>query len=168
MTHKDPITGCMVADLFEVVTPDQFMEIIQDMGSEDREQEKEIMENKKLFFDRLVEYGKFEREFSGEDFHILDVERILSVRFGSGFKGSELEIVAEIVAVVDGAFKNGPVWYKYMDWAGSFYEPPDSDEQLVWLPCKECTQEMRYACNRCSELHKERWDEKLNRELKEI
>lgn len=154
MVHKDPITGCMVADLFEVVTPDQFMEIMQGMDSEDREQEKEIMENKKLFFDRLVEYGKLEREFSGEDFHILNVERILSVRFGSGFKGSELEIVAEITAMIDGAFKNGLVWYKHMNWAGSFYEPPDSDEQLVWLPCRECTQGMRYACHRCSELHK--------------
>lgn len=138
MVHKDPITGCMVADLFEVVTPDQFMEIMQDMDSEDRKQEKDIMENKKLFFDRLVEYGKLEREFSGEDFHILNVDRILSVRFSSGFKGSELEIVANITAMIDGAFKNGLVWYKHMSWEGSFYEPPDSDEQLVWLPCKEC------------------------------
>lgn len=149
MVHKDPITGCMVADLFEVVTPDQFMEIMQDMDSEDRKQEKEIMENKKLFFDRLVEYGKLEREFSGEDFHVLNVERVLSVRFCSGFKESKLEIVAEIVAMVDGASKNGMVWYKYWSWAGSFYEPPDCDEQLVWLGCGECKSETRYACHRC-------------------
>lgn len=167
MAHKDPITGCMVADLFEVVTPDQFMEIIQGMDSEDRIEEKDIMENKKLFFDRLVEYGKLEREFSGEDFHILDVERVLSVRFGSGFKGSELEIVAKIKVVVDGAFKNGLVWYKHMSWAGSFYEPPGSDEELVWLPCKECTQGMMYACHRCPELHKDRLNGKLNGKLKE-
>lgn len=167
MSHKDPITGCMVADLFEVVTPDQFMEIMQDMDLEDRKQEKEIMENKKLFFARLVEYGKLEREFSGEDFHILDVERILSVRFGSGFKGSELEIVAKITAVVDGAFKNGLVWYKHMSWEGSFYEPPDSDEELVWLPCKECTQgtNNEYACHRCPELHTDKLNGKLNGEL---
>lgn len=154
MSHKDPITGCMVADLFEVVTPDQFMEIMQDMDSEDRKQEKDIMENKKLFFNRLVEYGKLEREFSGEDFHVLDVERILSVRFGSGFKDSELEIVANINAVVDGVFKKGLVWYRYMSWTGSFYEPPDSDEELVWLRCGECTQGMMYACNRCPNLDK--------------
>jgi hypothetical protein len=163
MAHKDPITGCMVADLFEVVTPDQFMEIMQDMDSEDRKQEKEIMENKKLFFDMLVKYGKLKREFSGEDFHVLNVERVLSVRFGSGFKGSKLEIVAKITVVVDGAFKNGLVWYKHMSWTGSFYEPPDSDEQLVWLPCKECTQGMIYVCNRCPELHG-----KLNGEQKEV
>lgn len=137
MTHKDHITGCMVADLFEVVSPDQFMGIMQDMDSEDRKQEKEIMDNKKIFFDRLVEYGRFEREFSGEDFHILNIEKILSVRFSSGFKWSELEIVAEITAMIDGAFKNGMIFYKYSSWAGSFYEPPDEDEQLVWLHCKE-------------------------------
>ena len=154
MAHKDPITGCMVADIFEVVTPDQFIGIMEDMGVEDRKQEKDIMENSGLFFDRLVEYGKLERKFSGEDFHVLNVEKILSVRFGSGFKGSELEIVAEITAMVDGAFKKGMIWYKYWDWAGSFFEPPDSDEQLVWLGCGECTQGMRYACHRCSELHK--------------
>ena len=156
MAHKDPITGCMVADIFEVVTPDQFIGIMEDMGVEDRKQEKELMENNKLFFDRLVEYGKFEREFSGEDFHVLNVEKILSVRFGSGFKGSELEIVAEITAIIDGAFKKGMIWYKHSSWAGSFYEPPDSDEQLVWLPCTECTQGMIYACHRCSKLHKDK------------
>lgn len=152
MAHKDPISGCMVADLFEVVRPDQLMEIMQDMDSDDRKQETDIMENKKLFFDRLVEYGKLERKFGGEDFHILNVERILSVTFSSRFKESDLEIVAEITAVIDGAFKNGLVWYKHMVWSGSFYEPPDADEQLVWLPCKECMQEMRYACHRCPKL----------------
>jgi hypothetical protein len=167
MTHKDPITGCMVADLFEVITPDQFMGIMQDMDSEDRKQENDIMENKKLFFDILVEYGKLESKFSGEDFHILDVERILCVRFGSRFKGSELEIIAKITAVIDGAFKNGLVWYKHMSWEGSFYESPDSDEELVWLRCGECTQEMMYACHRCPELHTDKLNGKLNGKLKE-
>lgn len=151
MSHKDPITGCMVADLFEVMTPDELMGILEGMDSEDRIQEKDIMENKKIFFDRLIEYGRIERKYGGEDFHILSVERILSVRFGSGFKESKLEIVANIVAMVDEAFKSGMVWYKYWSWAGSFYEPPDSDEQLVWLGCGECTQGMRYACHRCPE-----------------
>lgn len=153
MAHKDPITGCMVADLFEVVTPDQFIEIVQDMDSEDRKQEQDIMNNKKLFFDILVEYGRFERELGEEDFHILNINRMLSVRFSSGFKESELEIVAEITAMIDGAFKNGLVQYKHMNWEGSFYEPPDSDEQLIWLPCKECTHETRYTCCRCPKLH---------------
>lgn len=151
MAHKDPITGCMVTDLFEVVTPDQFIGIMEDMGLEDRKQEKEIMEDSGLFFDRLIEYGK--REFSGEDFHMLNVDKMLSVRFSSRFKQSELEIVAEITAMIDGVFKNGLIWYTHVDWAGSFYEPPDSDEQLIWLPCTECIQETRYACHRCPELH---------------
>ncbi len=155
MAHKDPITGCMVADLFEVVTPDEFMGILEDMDSDDRKQENDIMENKKIFFDRLVEYGRIERKYSGEDFHILSVERILSVRFGSGFKESKLEIVANIVAMVDGAFKSGMIWYKYWSWSGSFFEPPDCDEQLVWLGCGECKQEMMCACHICPEFRKE-------------
>jgi len=155
MSHKDPITGCMVADIFEVVTPDEFMGILGDMDSEDRKQEKDIMENKKIFFGRLVEYGRMERKYSGEDFLILSVERILSVRFSSGFKESKLEIVAEIVAMVDGARKSGMVWYKYWSWAGNFYEPPDCDEQLAWLRCGECKNETRYACHICPEFRKE-------------
>lgn len=152
MAHKDPITGCMVADIFEVVTPDELMGIIGDMDSDNRRQENEIMNNKKLFFDKLVEYGKFEREFNGEDFHILSVDKILSVKLNSGFKESNLDIVADIMVMIDGAFKSGLIWYKHWSWAGSFYEPPDCDEQLVWLICRDCKNDNKYDCKRCPEV----------------
>ena len=64
MSHKDPVTGCTVADIFEAITPDEFANIAAEMCEDDRLEEENIKKHPYIFYKIL--------RLDGEDFCIVN------------------------------------------------------------------------------------------------
>lgn len=116
--------------MFEVITPEQFTDVMVEMDKDDRRYEKELVNDKRWLYKALREYSEY-----GE-INIVKVIKIIDVKFRSRFKDSELDVVAEIVAY-DESFKktiHGKIKFKYYSWSGSFYEPPFDETDVCWIP----------------------------------
>ena len=129
MSHKDPITGCTVADIFEVVTPDEFANIVEEMSKDDRLAEDDIKKCPHIFYKLL--------RLDGEDFcvNIVKVHEIHSVSIHSRFDGMKSEIVATITAYDTDLHitKKGKIRYTSSYWSGTRIDPPDFDCEIAWI-----------------------------------
>lgn len=120
MSHKDPITGCIVADIFEVITPDEFANIAVEMYEDDRLAEEDIKKCLYIFYKML--------RLDGEDFciNIVKVHEINSVSIHSRFDGMKSEIIATVAAYDTDIHltKKGKIRYTSSYW---------SDCEISWL-----------------------------------
>lgn len=129
MSHKDKITGCIVADIFEVITPDEFANIAVEMYEEDRLAEEDTKKHPHVFYKILRLYG--------EDFclNIVKVHEINSVSINSRFDGMKSEIIANVTAYDTDLHltKKGKLRYTCSYWSGTRIDPPDFDCEISWL-----------------------------------
>lgn len=130
MSHIDPITGVRVLDWNEVIKPDEFQAMLENMDKDDRANEKDTKKDTRSIYKLLRQ--------EGNDFgiNIIKVIQNLTVEYKSGFRGSKTNVVSEILAY-DEYFKrtiHGKVQIIQEEWSGSFYEPPDGNLEIFWLP----------------------------------
>lgn len=130
MSHIDPITGCQVADWYEIFTPTQMEELFTDMETDRKQTENDIKT------DKLGLYKKLRAE--GEEFgiNIIKVIKIHDAKYSFTFRNDKTKIIAEIIAY-DTYYKktiHGKIQLDEYNFSGSFYEPPDYDINIYWLP----------------------------------
>lgn len=129
MSHKDQATGCTVADIFEVITPDEFANIAVEMCEDDRLEEEDIKKHPYIFYKIL--------RLDGEDFciNVVKVHEIHSVSIHSRFDGMKSEIIATVTAHDTDLHltKKGKIRYTSNYWSGTRIDPPDFDHEISWL-----------------------------------
>lgn len=129
MSHKDPITGCIVADIFEIITPDEFANVAVEMYEDDRLAEEDIKKCPYIFYKML--------RLDGEDFciSIVKVHEINSVSIHSRFDGIKSEIIATVTAYDTDIHltKKGKIRYISNYWPGTRIDSPDFDCEISWL-----------------------------------
>jgi hypothetical protein len=129
MSHKDPVTGCIVADIFEVITPDEFANVAVEMYEDDRLEEEDIKKHPYIFYKIL--------RLDGEDFciNIVKVHEIHSVSIHTRFDGMKSEIIATVTAYDTDLHltKKGKIRYTSSYWSGTRIDQPDFDHEISWL-----------------------------------
>lgn len=130
MSHIDPISGVRVADWHEIFTPEQTEQLFTDMEN-DRKQTEDNLKT-----DKLGLYKKLRAE--GEEFgiNIVKVINIIDAKYSFKFREEKIKVIAEIIAY-DFSFKrtiHGKIQLDEYTYSGSFYEPPDYDINISWLP----------------------------------
>jgi len=129
MSHKDPVTGCTVADIFEVITPDEFANIAVEMYEDDHIAEEDIKKHPYIFYKML--------RSDGEDFciNIVKVHEIHVVSIHSRFDGIKYEIIATVTAYDTDLriTKKGKLRYICNYWSGKRIDQPDFDYEISWL-----------------------------------
>lgn len=129
MSHKDQATGCTVADIFEIISPDGFANIVTEMCRDDRLAEEDIKKHPYIFYKML--------RSDGEDFcmNVVKVHEIHSVNIHSRFDGMKSEIIATVTAHDTDLHitKKGKIRYTSSYWLGTRIDPPDFDCEISWL-----------------------------------
>lgn len=130
MSHKDPITGVMVADWWEIFTPEDMQQIYEDMETDRVNTENDLKTDKYGLYKMLREYGP---DF---DINIVKVLNIIDVKYSFTFRQSKTKIIAEVIAY-DNYYRrtiHGKLEILEWDYSGSFYNPPDYGIEIGWLP----------------------------------
>lgn len=141
MSHKDPITGCIVADTFEVVTPKQYIEILTMLDNDSRREEAKLSRKNTLihYLNRAIEEQNRESIFFDTYSNpnqleylpvanITKIVRVINIKYKQSFKESSNKI--EAIVIANGIYQK--VHFSAFWYAGDFYEPP-SDEYEIYL-----------------------------------
>jgi hypothetical protein len=130
MSHIDKITGMRVSDMWEVLSDDEIKQLWENMEKDRVDTEKSIKEDKDGLYNKLRKYGN---DFGINVVRVID---ILDVKYSHIPGDSNTEIIA-IIEAGDVEYKRtfkGHVQVNERQYGGSFYEPPDYDIDIGWLP----------------------------------
>lgn len=129
MSHKDKVTGCIVADIFEVITPDEFAKVAAEMYEDDCRVEEDIKKHPYIFYKMLRLDGEY------CCINIVKVHEIHFVNIHSRFDGMKSEIIATVTAYDTDLHitKKDKLRYTYNYWSGTRIDPPDFDCEISWL-----------------------------------
>lgn len=140
MPKIDPETGCEVMTFFEFLgaeakregkDPADIMDEIAQATAEDNANQEEFYRQPEEALKVLKEWVEEDEQWEDDpDMHKPEeVLEILDVRYGGGYSGSKLFILAR-TRCSDG--KERIAEYHYQYWSGSRMEPPDEDGELLW------------------------------------
>ncbi len=149
MAHKDGFTGCMVADVHEIFSPEELGKIFEDMGNDDRRQEEEFKNDLSVPFNFLLNYHRY----YDDDFFPLKVHRVVDINVSSAVMSYRMRGAIEVSVFHDGAFKRGVVAFTHVYYFSTMSEPSDEETELWFLTCgkNECCNEgeEKYKCGKC-------------------
>lgn len=149
MAHKDNFTGCIVADVHEVFSPEELGEIFEDMGNEDRRQEEEFKNDLSVPFNFLLNYHKY----YDDEFFPLKVHRVLNIEMSTAVMSYRMRGAIEVSVFHEGAFKRGVVAFTHVYYSATMAEPSDEDTEVWFIACgkNECCIEGgdAYKCGKC-------------------
>ncbi len=149
MSHIDSFTGCMVADVHEIFSPEELGEIFTNMGDDDRRQEEDFKNDLSVPFNFLLNYHKY----YDNEFFPLKVHRVLEINISSTVMSYRMRGAIEVSVFQDGAFKRGVVAFTHVYYSSTMREPSDEDTEVWFLACgkNECQieGEEKYKCGKC-------------------
>lgn len=149
MAHKDGFTGCMVADVHEIFSPEELGKIFEDMGNDDRRQEEDFKNDLSVPYNFLLNYHRY----YDNEFFPLKVHRVLDINVSSAVMSYKMRGSIEISAFHNGAFKRGLVTFTHVYYSATMRDPADEDTEVWFLRCgkEECHIEgkEKYKCSKC-------------------
>lgn len=127
MSHKDPVTGCIVANLYEIVSGEELMEMYSDLEKDIKLREQELMQNPLPFIQEAVAW--INEGCEPEDMFPNPVSAsVLEVNSNFGFGGTEEYVIADITW--EGGKQERLKFFYGDNGAGSFYEPPCAEYEI--------------------------------------
>jgi len=129
VAHKDSMTGVMVADLFEVITPMQLVEVFVAMDADSRRHEKHLRRKsaaKKVIDEEI----SLQNEYCEEEDRLPAVEKVVKVletKSSQSFDGNKYSIKAVVIA--GGMYQLVESWQ--LRYYGNMWEPPDGDGEVT-------------------------------------
>lgn len=149
MAHKHGFTGCMVADVHEIFSPEELGKIFEDMGNDDRRQEEEFKNDLSVSYNFLLNYHRY----YDEEFFPLKVHRVFEINVSSAVMSYRMSGRIEVSVWHEYAFKRGVITFTHVHYSSTMQEPEDEDTQVWFLACgkDECHIEgkEKYKCSNC-------------------
>lgn len=134
MAHKDPFTGVMVADIWEVLKSHELTQVFTVLDSDSKYQIRKLRKKHHALQVINEEINNWNHCTDPEDIlpTIDRVVRILEVDFSQSFNGHYMSLSAIVLC--------GTTYYKALIWSsasyGTYWEPPDGDGDITMTPLR--------------------------------
>jgi len=139
MPKIDPVTGCTVMTMPEFLNDmaekegegrtggDILGDVIEEMGENDRENEKHIAEDTATILKQMQEWVS-EDEYTDAEYPV-EILEVVDVKLNSNFSGSTT-LIRSKVKCKDGSERACVFTESY--WMGTRLDPPEYDAELSW------------------------------------
>lgn len=124
--HKVSRTGIMVADIWDVFTPEELEKLFTDIEDADREYEEGINRDTSYKVKLREEINHY---LSGGEDEPPKVHEIIYIKASGGFRGTR----TNVYCIMEYEKEKKPAEVIITESFGDFYEPPDFDIDWRWL-----------------------------------